>query len=356
MSKKKKKENAGSRNASTDIANVDMSTQPVELQIRHAAVTTQPEELEIQRYSSTGSSTEPLITNHLSPTSRGIVIIALGSPQYGRLAANLASSIRYKDKDINIHLVHTAQSVSHLTEKHKALFSSFAECPPQYYTKNDKAVYLKAKTCIYELSPFDETLMLDADMIWFGSKSATNLFDELKDVDFTIQNRNYFDLGSDKLDEKYSDWCNIKEVKEKYNTTGRFYHLHSEFIFFKRSESNKQFFDLTRQIFDNPQVKPLKFDNDIPDELAFDIAVAITGKHPHQDNYLPVFWFAMDHKAAFKDLAKTYYGYSIGGNILPTNVARHYDQMAGFYAKELGLSFHYKVYSKRKWNPGRKDR
>lgn len=218
-----------------------MSTQPVELQIRHAAVTTQPEELEIQRYSSTGSSTEPLITNHLSPTSRGIVIIALGSPQYGRLAANLASSIRYKDKDINIHLVHTAQSVSHLTEKHKALFSSFAECPPQYYTKNDKAVYLKAKTCIYELSPFDETLMLDADMIWFGSKSATNLFDELKDVDFTIQNRNYFDLGSDKLDEKYSDWCNIKEVKEKYNTTGRFYHLHSEFIFFNAAKATNSF-------------------------------------------------------------------------------------------------------------------
>jgi hypothetical protein len=331
------------------------------------------------------------ISNH-KITNRGILIIALGSPEYGRMAANLASSIRFADKDMKIHLVWSGESISHLTDAHKALFTSMAECPKEYYSKphpkslpvrqagfaekeglqnpllrrgqgEEKTVYIKAKTCMYELSPFDETLFLDADMIWFSNrqfKNATTVFNELKGVELTFQNRGHFDLSKDVLNENYSNWCNIKEVKEKYFTgaiekgKGRFYHLHSEFVFFRRSESNRQFFDLCREIFDNPKVKPAAFDGDIPDELAFDIAVALTGKNPHKENYLPIHWFAMDGKVSMHDLHDKYYGLSIGGNNLPARVVEKYKMLAKVYARALGLPYSFTITPKKRWSPTRK--
>ena len=327
---------------------------------------------------------------------RGILILALGSPEYGRMAANLASSIRYADANIKIHLVWSGAGISHLTEKHKALFTSMAECPLEYYTKpnrqpivgaenfsplqpttghgqmqNDRSVrnpllgrgqggavsYIKAKTCIYELSPFDETLFLDADMIWFSNpqrKNASTMFDELAGVELTFQNRGYFDLRNEKLNETYSNWCNIAEVKEKYFTggieenKGRFYHLHSEFVFFTRSESNKQFFDLAKEIFGNPKVKPAVFDGDIPDELAFDIAVALTGKNPHRDGFLPIHWFAMEGPANISQLQNKFYGLSMGGNNLPKQIMEKYKMLARFYARALNLPYSFSITPKKR--------
>jgi len=306
----------------------------------------------------------------------GILIIALGAPQYGRMAANLASSIRFADAEVKIHLVWSGASISHLSDKHKALFTSMSECPAEYYTKplpksfpegegqgGAKTVFLKAKTCIYELSPFDETIFLDADMIWFSNpqkKNASTLFNELKGTELTFQNRGHFDLRNEKLKEDYSNWCSIKEVKEKYfaggieENKGRFYHLHSEFIYFSRSESNKQFFDLARQIFDEPKVKPASFDGDIPDELAFDIAVAITGKNPHKEHFRPIHWFAMDGRANLNELQHKYYGLSMGGNNLPPAIINRYKMLAKFYARHFGLPYSFTIEPKKRWSATRR--
>lgn len=296
--------------------------------------------------------------------NKGILLIALGNPHYGRMAANLASSIRYMDKGMNIHLVHSEGSITHLTPEHKALFTSMSICPPEYYTKDGRIVYLKAKTYAYELSPFDETMLMDVDLILLGKKSMKQLFEELKQLDFTMQNRGYFDLSVSQIDAGYSMWCNIKEVKERYGTNGKFYQLASEFIYFNRSTENKKYFDLVKEVFDNPKVETVihnkgkkiadNFGGDLPDELAFDIASAVLKKYPHKENFVPVFWFAADKKADLSQLSKNYYGYSIGGNSLPVPVMQKYTGLCRYYAKQLGLPFHYSVQSKRQWLPERK--
>ncbi len=297
-------------------------------------------------------------------TGTGVVLIALGNPQYGRMAANLAASLRFSDKEINIHLVYSGSSLSHLTPEHKALFSSMAECPAEYYTKNEKTVYLKAKTYIYELSPFEETILMDVDLVWFATKPVSQLLEELKQFDFTMQNRGFFDLSKNEVDEHYSMWCNISEVKHKYETDGRFYQLASELIYFKRTEENKKYFGMVREVFDNPQVNTMVhskgkkiadgFGGDIPDELAFDIASCVLKKYPHQENFVPVFWFSADKAKDMNEIMKNHYGYSIGGNVFPAPVLKRYTGLCRFYAKALGLPFHYNVHPKRQWLPERK--
>ncbi len=284
---------------------------------------------------------------------QGVIIIALGDPQYGRMAANLAASIRYADKQTPIHLIYEGDALNHLTEAHKALFTSFAICPKECYTKNGKEVYLKAKTCIYDLSPFDETIFLDADMIWFPTKTVSQLFDSLKNVDFTMQNRGFADLSKDVLDKKTSMWCDVNEVKKEYNTTGKFYQLASEFIYFKRTDKNALYFEYVKEIFDNPKVKATEFGNDIPDELAFDIASCVTGHYPHKDNYVVVYWEIADKKSGWTDILKNYWGYSIGGHVIPQAVLEKYNQLALKHAQGLGLPYHYKAYNKKQWNKQR---
>lgn len=285
--------------------------------------------------------------------SRGILLIALGSPHYGRMAANLAASIRYGDKDIDIHLVSQESALTHLSESHRALFTSISECPPDCYLKNGKEVYLKAKTYVYDLSPFDETIFLDVDLVWFGQRKISNLFTELKDVDFTMQNRGFCDLSNESLKTTFSLWCNINEVKLVYDTTGKFYHLASEFIYFKRTDKNKEYFELVKEIFENPRVKAKTFDGDIPDEMAFDIASAVLGRYPHKDNYVPIFWYAVDKSMAWSDLMREYNGYSIGGNVLPSSVRIRYEQLTKAHSVNLKLPYNFKVYAKKRWNKQR---
>ena len=94
---------------------------------------------------------------------KGILILAIGHPYYGRMAAALAATIKTTGTGIPIHLAYTESAISHLTEKEIALFSSKSIINDKYCTP----VPIRSKMFIYQLSPFDETLYLDADLLLF---------------------------------------------------------------------------------------------------------------------------------------------------------------------------------------------
>ena len=308
--------------------------------------------------------------------SRGILLIALGAPEYGHMAANLAASIRYGDPEIAIHLVHTERSVSQLTPAHKAFFSSMVECPSTYYTReptvngqqstntqtpvpSPQAIeYIKAKTHIYDLSPFDETLFLDVDMYILPATKMSDVIANLSSVcDYTIENRGYADLSlpAEKLNPNYSTWVNILDVKKHYRTKGRFYHLHSEFIFFKKNEKNKKFFDMVREVYDTRPVAWTVFDGAVPDEYAFDIASCILGHYPHQENYIAIYWHGMDGRKDWnKDVVRNYIGFSLGGNFIPEWISSKVNAYKQLYRKSLKLPHLFNVPPKRRWNVKRR--
>jgi hypothetical protein len=312
--------------------------------------------------------------NKLSP-SRGILLVALGAPEYGYMAANLAASIRHNDKGVNIHLVYADRSITHFTAAHKALFTSMAECPVEYYTRGTgdegrgtstpttgnrqlTTEYIKAKTHLYDLTPYDETLFLDVDMYILPSTRMSNVLADLSAVcHFTIENRGYADLSLpvEQLDPDYSTWVNIHEVKNHYKTKGRFYHLHSEFIFFKKNVKNKKFFDKVREVYDTRPLKWRVFDGAVPDEYAYDIAAAVLGHYPHQDGYIVVYWHGMDgHKDWNKDVIKNYIGFSLGGNYIPDWINQKVNAYKQLYRQSLKLTHLFNVPPKKRWNSKRK--
>jgi hypothetical protein len=279
--------------------------------------------------------------------TKGIVLLAMGHSNYGEMAHTLTASIRYSDKDTPIHLVYTASAIRGLTEEKRKLFTSMAECPREIYHHEGKNKYIRTKLFLYDLSPFDTTIVLDVDMILF-KVPVSKIFDELSAVDFTMINEGYLNEESELTNKKYSFWADPEAIRVAYMDepgfmTGKLYMNRSEFMYFKKCESNHKFFELAKQIFDSPRTFVTEFANTIPDEFAFNVAGRILHHYPHKDRYCPIFWPYMHKDKHGINKYDGYYGYSIGGRVTADDVKSTYNTIAKYYFKQMGLRGPYQL-------------
>lgn len=281
----------------------------------------------------------------------GVLLIALGHPYYGEMAANLAASIRFTDKLVPIHLVWAGNALDHLQKEKLALFTSMQKAPEESYNKNGKRAFFKAKTFMYDFSPYTKTLFLDVDMLWLTKRPVSSFLDELNGVKFTIQNRDLIDLEKVQAPEAYNDqkkppfylWAKVPELKKAYGFEGgKLYGLHSELVYFEKCEATAKLFESIKETYQSPKVEPIVFAGDMADELAFAIAMIQHDVHPHKTPFSPIYWWKLDGKNGvphrIPDLASKFIAYSVGGNIQPRTMATVYDLMAKVYAKAVGVT------------------
>ena len=275
----------------------------------------------------------------------GIILLALGHAYYGEMAANLAGSIRYSDKDIPIHLVYHGNALDHLGQDKLRLFTSIAQAPAESFTKGGKTAYFKAKTYLYDLSPYDKTLYLDVDMILFGNRRASDFIAALDGVDFAIQNRDAIELSSIKEGDKppFYLWADVASIKKAYDlTSGKLYGLHSELMYFEKNPKMEAFFNEVKEIYERPKMEAREFAGDIADELAFAVAMLKTGVKPHVEPYSPVYWRKLDGRNGvphrINDLGAKFFAYSVGGNVQPPQMVDIYNLMARAYMRAVGVS------------------
>ena len=293
-------------------------------------------------------------------SNRGILLIALGSPYYGQLAANLAASIKHTTGGrLNVHLVWAERAREHLTQQKLELFTSMQECPYEMYHRGDgKTVYVKAKTHINDLSPFDETIFLDVDTIMLPNRTLEDAFNDLSSRSFTMENRGRINLADIKPHDDYL-WADANDVKKAYQfKDGFLYGLHSEFIYWKKSEKLDSYFQTVKEVFAHPKVRMKHvFDGDIPDEFAFAVAMIKHRMYPHKTPFKPLYWYLTDAKSfgtSKEKIISSHYGYSVGGNSTPPAVRRFYDQISSAYFKRLGVQYPYKIKQKRQELASRK--
>lgn len=295
------------------------------------------------------------VTRHPSPVT-GILILALGHPYYGQMAANLAASIKFHDKNVKITVAYHGRALHHLTPDKLKLFDTLRLVPDAYVTKAGKVAYFKAKTFLYNLSPYDNTLYLDADMLWMR-KDIGNVFKELSSLDFTITNRGSVELAKTNGAKSYQ-WANVGDIKKGHNLRGgKLYNLHSELIWFKKCDKMKVFFETVQQIYDEPKVKSVAFAGDIADELAFAIAMIKCGVKPHAVPFSPGYWYLLDAKkgTTIAYIQKNnYWFFSAGGNAGNEFVRNRYNILSRAYARETGIIHPWKLQPKRSWLPERR--
>jgi len=274
---------------------------------------------------------------------RGVVIIAAGSTQYGQWAYNLAMGLKHTNPNTNISLLWKGSAKNHI-EPYLSIFDEVIEIPDHCVMSNGVESLLRAKVCLYDLSPYSETIYIDADVIWFPFKQVDELFDRLTGLDFTMGCRSKNNLD----DDPRLIWATAENLKSVFGEIN-VYNLSSEFIYFKKTKAVKEFFDAAQESFDNPGVDYTRFAGTVPDELAFQIAMIKTGIEPHQIPFLPFYWehYHKKNLNVPEIYKKDYYGYSMGGNHNYPLQKQIYDNLAKFYAKTFGMKYAFLSANKR---------
>lgn len=286
---------------------------------------------------------------------QGIIILALGHAYWGRWAYNLAMSIKYSSPDARITLLYCGDGKSQIQDT--TLFDKMIEVPSKYYVTDGRIEYMKAKTALYKLSPYKETIYLDADVIWINSKTINQLFDELKNINFTMANRSWMNLNQDILPEAFGVWASPSHIKDYFGfKEGRFYNLSSEMIYFKKDKKVAKLFRDAFDLWDVP-INHRMFNGGMPDELPFTISMIKNNIYPHKDNYKPFYWESATQppqRLTGADL-KAFYAYSMGGHIAHPIMLKTYNNYVQFYCNQFGQPTPYFWIDKRSWMPGREN-
>jgi len=202
-----------------------------------------------------------------------------------------------------------------------------------------------------DYTPFENTLLVDADNAWMPGRNPEDLFKELDGVEFTAITEGMinFDTLINDLRPDYFVWGNIDEAKKAHGITGGImYQYRSEMMYFKKTEKIKNMFLLAQAIFDKPEIEVQKFGGNVPDEFALNIASCLLKIEPHKYKWQPCYWDRI-HKRPLKDseLYQKYWVLSTGGNVVTYNTIKLYNRIVKAAHYQMGLQFLFNLQPKK---------
>lgn len=286
--------------------------------------------------------------------NKGVCIVAVGHPYYGRMAFNLAKTIKAIDRTCPIQLITDGSAMAHVAEAQRWVFDQT--------THATTANGFKVKLQIDEVCAFDECILMDADCAWVSKSSPLHLIEQLgAQCDFTGITEGYYDIDEPEksdLSDKYYLWADAEELINKYNLAGKIYQWRTEFMYIKKCELVNNLFGSARHVYDNAQtdLASLKlFANHVPDELGINVAACICKIAPHKYKWQPTFWHRLhnDNAPQLESLYGNYYALSCGSNVNSMNVKKLYDRVVKAASYKLGMQHVFPLISKRDIMPAR---
>jgi hypothetical protein len=177
---------------------------------------------------------------------------------------------------------------------------------------------------LHELSPFEETLFVDADMIFSPMADFNEFWRSMSNVEWTMANR-----GSDDLIKGISEWTTKEDIEEAYGGVDQWYDLSSEWIYFKKNDLSYTIFVNAEMYYEENKLKVRAFAGDRPDEPYFNLALISVGYKPHQAPYQPTYWQpAMKGFPGVMGIKKGWMAFSVGGKTIPQQQQVVYDELA----------------------------
>lgn len=255
----------------------------------------------------------------------GIVIIASGHPYYGRYAYNLALTIKAVE-DVPVCLLYSGRGRAHLTDDLLSIFDTVKEIKAEENCGS--------KLEAYKHTPYDRTLVLDADMLWLAKKKPSELFKELEGIKFTAITEG----STDNPNKSYFFWANVEEMRAKYKID-KIYQWRTEVMYFEKCKEVSDMFKDAKKIFKNPGLKSQKnFAGGVADEMAINISCSMHNIHPHKDNWQPSYWPKknQDQIPVPSDLYANYYLFSAGGNHHSQLADKFYNSLVKAQAPKVG--------------------
>lgn len=247
---------------------------------------------------------------------RGIVTIAMKHTLYGRYAYNLALSAKSADMNVQVAVIADEEALRHLHPGQRMIFDYIIE------PKSEKPLVNKFHIC--ELSPFQETLFVDADMIFSPMADFNEFFRSMTTIDWTMANR-----GKDDIVKGISEWTTKEDIAEAYGEVEQWYDLSSEWIYFKKNDLSYSIFANAEMYYEDNKLKVREFAGDRPDEPYFNLSLISVNHKPHQAPYQPTYWQpAMKGFPGVMGIKKGWMAFSVGGKSIPQQQMQVYDELA----------------------------
>lgn len=286
----------------------------------------------------------------MAKEKRGILLLALGHRNYLNMASTLALSLRANGYTGALCLATDDVNLFNIQSEYKAFFTDLVTVPERMFTNKKQRCYLKAKAHIYDLTPYEETLFLDVDLIALNERNVSEFLDGLSGLDFCIKNSG--GRKANTIQEGEQQWADLSEVVRAYEFNEEvIWDVHSEVIWFKKTPENAALFKRWKYNFENLKTKHRVFATCIPDELPLYIAMSQENRGPGLENWKPTYWPSeQPGQLALRDLrGKDYLFLSIGGSNVAKFQLTNYNLLVEIYAKPFGLRYTYKAQQKRRW-------
>lgn len=286
----------------------------------------------------------------------GFLIIATGHANYMRMAFNLAFSIKVADMSQRIAIACSKGLQSILTDAQREYVDQFIEVPESMYTINGNIEHPYVKTWMYELSPFEKTVYLDADSVWFHTQKPADLFKLMDGEKVSFQCDKEWDITG----EWGCIWNNkhggLKAIREIYNIPSdrKIYEIQSSFMYFEKSDEAKQFYDFAREAYEKRPFEFFTWANGIPDELVFNISTAVNNIRIKTFPNKPLYFFEYLPTRHRTKILGDYFALSMAGNHLPNDVIEFYNDMVKYsHARHQRIKFPYLWKNKKQFLPER---
>lgn len=175
----------------------------------------------------------------------GICLLCFGDESFGKLTYNLILSIR-KLSNIPITVFTDYKSLEFNDIKE---FVNLRDIPDDVLYIKNKCHPNRFKLCLYDISPYENTMYVDVDSLYMSDKPIDCLFDLLtEEIDIIGQNEKIVDLD---LTPKIFHGYNVSTFTPPFNFSNKkLYQMHGQFLLFKKNDINKKFFELSKQIYD----------------------------------------------------------------------------------------------------------
>lgn len=270
--------------------------------------------------------------------TNGIIIIATKHSLYGRMAYNLALTIKATGTKVPVAIVHDKASIAHLSEADLAMFDEKLETTWDWN---------KVRFNIDQLSPFDYTMQLDADMLWLW-RDPQELFDKYPDEELLVTNEGYYDIetNEEKLTGQYIWLADLEQSIKKYKLSGKLYQMRWEMLLFKKTDRIREMLSRAEKIRNKPKLETWKFEGQPVDEFAFYVASNQLGLTQKESPFIPAYWCQKRNNPFIGEINKKFYAVGFGGNAANKEYRRIYNIIMQVAAKKLGLQHRFGMQSK----------
>lgn len=163
--------------------------------------------------------------------TQGYLVMAQGE-QYARQAEHLARSISKTQSEVNKLTVITDCEVD------ASLFDQVIRLTVDL--KPDSIWKIENRVQFYDLTPYDETVILDSDMLFLSDVS--HWWNYLQNYELFLTN---------KVKTFRGEWAPEKNLYRRAFTYNNLPNVYSAFTYFKKTDLTKEFFDLVKQIILN---------------------------------------------------------------------------------------------------------